>query len=447
MGTGIGGNYNLNIQSTSLEDEDSYYCLVSDCATTKFSNTAVLTVNVVPTYPYIDEEDNGIIDVYSGRSNNLICTSYNGKPQPNVRWFNNKNGDLVTTSTTTIVGSSNELSGMEATFSITPTVADNATEYFCDVNSDAVSMETGSSYRKYVKLNVLVIPSKYSVTGITSSSLVIGNGKSQELTCLALDTGPTATLAWYRGNVPLKNESGILNAKGTYDIHVSISITANADTDGSQYSCNIYIPGNPKSYSDSIKFTVSVYYFPYAAIIGPSIGGIFLLLLLISLIFCILTSNKNEKRDKRRAREREAQARLDQIEEDRRRETEVQEAVTVRAVNPEYEYTYIENVYEYIDQQEYSLALDNNAFKPETSSETNYESYQDSIGPPNDQTYSMASSIRSARGYPVMIYRDLHARNTFSQESYIQTTLPMTSSSTPIYYTRDNQMSMLSTYV
>ncbi|XP_077967543.1 uncharacterized protein LOC120326514 [Styela clava] len=148
---------------------------------------------------------------------------------------------------------------MEATFSITPTISDNATEYFCDVNSDAVSMETGSSYRKYVKLNVLVIPSKYSVTGITSSSLVIGNGKSQELTCLALDTGPTATLAWYRGNVPLKNESGILNAKGTYDIHVSISITANADTDGSQYSCNFYIPGNSKSYSDSIKFTVSVY--------------------------------------------------------------------------------------------------------------------------------------------------------------------------------------------
>ncbi|XP_077968269.1 nephrin-like [Styela clava] len=429
------GNYNLNIQNTSLKDEDSYYCMVPDCRTPIFSGTAFLTVNVVPTYPYINNVENGIIDVYSDRNNNLICTSYNGKPQPNVRWYNNKNGDLVTTSTRTIAGSSSELSGMEAIVSITPTIADNATEYFCDVNSDAVSMETGSSYRNYVKLNVLVIPIEYSATGITSSSLVIDDGNTQDVTCSALNTGPTATLAWYRGNISLKNESGIQNVNGTYNISVSISITANADTDGSQYSCQLYIPGNSRSYSNSIEFTVSVYYFPYAAVIGGSIaGGILLILLIILLIFCIRRSNKKkEKEDERIAQE--AQERLAREEENRRKALE-EEPVTVRAIAPV-------NA-AYIDDQGYSS--DSNTSKPEdeTSSEDDSESSKVSVGPPSGETFSLASSmIRSERGSPVMMYSDLDARSTYSEQSYNQNTLPMTTSSIPIYYTRDNQMSML----
>ncbi|CAC5420413.1 unnamed protein product [Mytilus coruscus] len=167
------GNYNLQIQHVSSDDEGVYICSHKSNELEINEYLVTLTLKVKPTDIKILPSINGIVHGEEGKSLNLTCTVKSGiPPRETITWYN--------TSTPINTGGPGMLSVI-----VFPTRNDHNKQYNCKVTSDSLLLQKNITldikYKPFVTINTsnpIVVTENNTLTFSCSSD---GNPSVKEM--------------------------------------------------------------------------------------------------------------------------------------------------------------------------------------------------------------------------------------------------------------------------
>ncbi|XP_060598005.1 uncharacterized protein LOC132751783 [Ruditapes philippinarum] len=178
------------------------------------------------------------LEVNSGESHTLTCTSSVSRPTATIIWyFGGQKNKTETTRT--------------STFTFTPENSDNQKQVYCKAfniqsESQAVSSDIVSLY---VKVKVAIVTLKDGNTE-PSGTLEVTNAVSKTLTCTASESRPTATIIWYIGDDDEKKRETVTLSSFTFTPVIS--------DHNKQVYCKASQSGNPDVVSNRITLYVKV---------------------------------------------------------------------------------------------------------------------------------------------------------------------------------------------
>ncbi|KAI7811337.1 hypothetical protein IRJ41_013416 [Triplophysa rosa] len=239
----------LILPSVRRENAGDYSCAVQGHKLT--SPPRRLHVTYPPDKPVISISSSGVI--VEGDSVNLTCSSESNPPVHIYSWFKEE----------TSVGSGN-------IYRISNIRSDHSGQYKCKARN-----ELGHKYSALI-LNVLYPPR--SVSASISSSGVIVEGDSVNLTCSSESNPPVHIYSWFK-----ENQTSSVGSGNIYSI-------SNIRSDHSgQYKCKAENEHGEK-YSDSVTLNVLLHHSSYRSLpvgITVACGGLFIIIIIIILIFII----------------------------------------------------------------------------------------------------------------------------------------------------------------
>ncbi|KAK1151887.1 nephrin isoform X3 [Acipenser oxyrinchus oxyrinchus] len=190
------GEFNLQIERVTLEDDSPYECQVgqSESSIGIISHTVWVNVLIPPGKPVIEEHSgDSEVEWVAGVEYTVSCSVTDTKPASELK-FTKSSNELSGVEVNVFPGSQEKLQSTQAVVRVTPQNLDNGNRMVCLAMNEAVSqpVETGFTMR------VLFPPQPPRIEGYDRPEVKAGETLSLE--CKSIGGNPLATLQWSKND-------------------------------------------------------------------------------------------------------------------------------------------------------------------------------------------------------------------------------------------------------
>ncbi|XP_051776737.1 nephrin [Erpetoichthys calabaricus] len=205
------GEFHLKIEHSKLEDDAPYECQVgqSESSAGIISHTVWITVLIPPRKPTIVEHPENVEVVWvAGIEYTLTCQVTDTKPAAELKFW--KSGvELTGEDSSSVGGSKDKLSSMEAVIRVTPQSSDNGRRMECLAFHPAVSQPLRTGFT----MKVLFPPQPPRIEGYDKPEVKAKD--TLKLECKSTGGNPLATLQWSKNDEVLSTSWEIDAATNT----------------------------------------------------------------------------------------------------------------------------------------------------------------------------------------------------------------------------------------
>ncbi|KAM8869116.1 nephrin isoform 2-T3 [Spinachia spinachia] len=210
------GQYHLQIEKATLEDEAFYTCQVgqSESSQAIVSSSVWLNVLIPPSKPYfeVDMERPWV----AGRKYVVTCIAPDAKPEAEITLY--KDGvELTGTESFTMSGSKDKLLNTHAKVTVTALSSDNGRQLACHANNRALFRHVETT----MAMNVYFPPQRPVILGLERED--VKAGRTLVLECVSHGGNPLASLRWTKNKEVLSTTADVVEQKSRSVIRLKIT--------------------------------------------------------------------------------------------------------------------------------------------------------------------------------------------------------------------------------